>query len=106
MTYAVLLLTGPPKPGYQPTIYVSGDDAEAVAEVENTLSKQDALLKIRILKSQGIGAASALKLSYAGMTKGFTALASTMILGPFISFVPARTVADLSFGRLRYSTSQ
>lgn len=55
-------------------------------QLEEVLGRNESLLKIRMLKDQGDGAASALKLSYAGMTKGFTALASTMILCKPLSF--------------------
>ena len=73
--------TGPPHASYQPTIYISGDSQEAVREVELLLGRNESILKIRILERQGVGAASALKLSYAGLTKGFTALGVTMVLG-------------------------
>jgi len=51
-----------------------------VAAVEAAAGRKEQVLKIRVLKGQSDGAASALKLSYAGMTKGFTGLAATMIL--------------------------
>jgi len=71
---------GPPTQKYQPTIYLSGDDYEAVKAVESFLGQTESILKMRVLDKQGDGAASALKLSYAGLTKGFTALGITMIL--------------------------
>ncbi|CAD6571335.1 MAG: hypothetical protein CYPHOPRED_004395 [Cyphobasidiales sp. Tagirdzhanova-0007] len=73
------IIGGPPSSSYNPTIYLSGNVQDALEEVLSLLGHDILLLKLRALKG-GDGAASALKLSYAGMTKGFTALAATMIL--------------------------
>jgi 3-hydroxyisobutyrate dehydrogenase-like beta-hydroxyacid dehydrogenase len=68
------IIGGPPKPGYAgPVFYLSGRDAGAVAALG------DFGLKCEMLDGP-VGAASALKMSYAGITKGLTALASVMIL--------------------------
>ncbi len=68
------IIGGPPQPGGRgPSLYVSGPDAEAV-----TALAQYGLLVKRL--DDRIGSASALKMSYAGITKGLTALASAMIL--------------------------
>jgi putative dehydrogenase len=68
------IIGGPPKAGYAgPTFYLSGERANAVA-VLNEYG-----LDCKVLDG-GVGAASALKMSYAGITKGFTALGSIMIL--------------------------
>jgi len=64
----------PPGPQGEPTFYFSGDDAPALA----TLG--DLGLKVRIVEGP-IGAASALKISYAGINKGATLLAAAMLLG-------------------------
>jgi 3-hydroxyisobutyrate dehydrogenase-like beta-hydroxyacid dehydrogenase len=68
------IIGGPPKPGATGTkIYVSGPEAPRAAKlVEHGL-------EMRLLGS-GIGEASALKMSYAGITKGFTALGAMMML--------------------------
>jgi L-threonate 2-dehydrogenase len=64
----------PPGPGVRgPNLYASGEHAR---EVE-TLSAYG--LDVRLLDGP-IGAASALKMCYAGITKGITAVASCMIL--------------------------
>jgi 3-hydroxyisobutyrate dehydrogenase-like beta-hydroxyacid dehydrogenase len=64
----------PPKPGSTNTkIYVSGPAAKGVAGLN------DYGLIIRILDGP-LTAASALKMSYAGITKGFTALGTAMML--------------------------
>lgn len=65
----------PPRDGYDgPAFYLSGQAAPAAAMLG------DLGLYIRILDAP-IGAASALKMSYAGITKGLTAIASAMIIG-------------------------
>ncbi|HXJ01807.1 MAG TPA: DUF1932 domain-containing protein [Micropepsaceae bacterium] len=69
------IIGGPPKAGYDgPNFYLSGAQADAVAAL-NSFG-----LTCKVLDGP-IGAASALKMSYAGITKGLTALASVMILG-------------------------
>jgi putative dehydrogenase len=68
------IIGGPPAPGSKGTkIYVSGPAASRVAELEKYG------LEIR-LQAGPIGAASAMKMSYAGITKGFTALGAAMML--------------------------
>ncbi|WP_019903098.1 NAD(P)-dependent oxidoreductase [Methylobacterium sp. 77] len=64
----------PPKPGGKgPRFYVSGDD------LTPAVALRELGLDIRPLDG-GVGAASALKMSYAGINKGLTALAAVMIL--------------------------
>jgi 3-hydroxyisobutyrate dehydrogenase-like beta-hydroxyacid dehydrogenase len=67
------IIGGPPKPGYSPRIYLSGEAAPRVAE----LTKYGLEMPIQ---PGPIGAASAMKMSYAGITKGFTALGAAMML--------------------------
>ena len=69
------IIGGPPKTGYDgPIFYLSGEGADAVSAL-NRFG-----LSCKVLDGP-IGAASALKMSYAGITKGLTALAGIMILG-------------------------
>jgi 3-hydroxyisobutyrate dehydrogenase-like beta-hydroxyacid dehydrogenase len=69
------IIGGPPKAGYPgPVFYLSGADADKVAVLDHHG------LDCRILDG-GIGAASALKMSYGGITKGLTALGAIMMLG-------------------------
>ena len=69
------IIGGPPRRGYDgPVVYLSGESADKV------LGLRDFGLDCRMLTS-GPFAASALKMSYAGITKGLTALASMMIIG-------------------------
>ncbi|AYO82296.1 NAD(P)-dependent oxidoreductase [Methylobacterium brachiatum] len=64
----------PPKPGSKgPRVYVSGDDTGPV------MLLRDLGLDLRVCPG-GVGAASSLKMSYAGLNKGLTALAAIMIL--------------------------
>jgi 3-hydroxyisobutyrate dehydrogenase-like beta-hydroxyacid dehydrogenase len=68
------IIGGPPRAGYDgPKIYLSGEAAPRVAE----LTKFGLAMPIQ---PGPIGAASAMKMSYAGITKGFTALGAAMIL--------------------------
>lgn len=68
------IIGGPPKPGSVGTsLYLSGPDAGELAVLAGHG------LEVRLLAGP-VGAASALKMSYAGITKGFTALGSAMML--------------------------
>jgi L-threonate 2-dehydrogenase len=66
----------PPSPATQAhtKLYVSGEGAAEVARLASYG------LDVRVVEGP-VGAASALKMSYAGITKGFTALGAAMILG-------------------------
>ncbi len=68
------IIGGPPRPGYSPTIYASGSLAGQTAVL------RDWGIDWRVIDGPA-GAASALKMSYAGITKGTTAIASAMLLG-------------------------
>ena len=68
------IIGGPPRPGYSPHIYASG------AAVAQTRVLRDWGLDWRTIDGP-VGAASGLKMSYAGITKGITALGSAMMLG-------------------------
>jgi 3-hydroxyisobutyrate dehydrogenase-like beta-hydroxyacid dehydrogenase len=83
------IVGGPPKSGYGgPNIYVSGAAAEAATLL------RDYGLEIRVLDGP-VGAASALKLSYAGLTKGLTALGVAMFLGAAAAGSDAALIAEL-----------
>lgn len=67
------IVGGPPSEKASPTIYLSGEGSPGVAAL--------AAYGLRFEVMTGdIGRASALKLSYAGITKGLTALGATMLL--------------------------
>ena len=68
------IIGGPPKPGQKgPKLYVSGDAANSSA----VLSERG--LQVRRIDGP-IGAASALKMCYAGINKGVTGLGTAMLL--------------------------
>ena len=70
------IIGGPPVPGAAgPTFYVSGAEAGSAGAVLRQFG-----IAVEVLDGP-VGAASALKMSYAGITKGLTAIASIMILG-------------------------
>jgi putative dehydrogenase len=69
------IIGGPPQPGGRgPAIYASGE------HVREALPLRDWGLDLRAIPGP-VGAASGLKMSYAGITKGTTAIATAMLLG-------------------------
>jgi 3-hydroxyisobutyrate dehydrogenase-like beta-hydroxyacid dehydrogenase len=68
------IIGGPPRPGCSPTIYASGPRAGQTAVL------RDWGIDWRVIDGP-VGGASGLKMSYAGITKGTTAIASAMLLG-------------------------
>jgi L-threonate 2-dehydrogenase len=63
----------PPKEGYSPVVHLSGLDADKVAALG------EFGVKFNVVEGP-IGAASALKMSFAGITKGVTAVGAMMML--------------------------
>lgn len=68
------IVGGPPRPGYDPVFYASGPDAADFARLS------DHGLVVRVLDGP-VGAASAMKMSYAGIAKGLIGLGSAVMLG-------------------------
>ncbi|HEY2540031.1 MAG TPA: DUF1932 domain-containing protein [Stellaceae bacterium] len=83
------IIGGPPRPGYSPTIYASGPRAGQTAVL------RDWGIDWRVIDGP-IGAASALKMSYAGITKGTTAIACAMLLGAARFGCEAALIAELT----------
>ena len=83
------IIGGPPRPGYSPAIYASGP------AVDETKALRDWGLDWRAIDGP-VGAASGLKMSYAGITKGITALGSSMMLGAARFGCAEALVAELS----------
>lgn len=83
-----------PKPGYTPAIYSSGPGADAFAAL-NSVG-----LDIRVMEGP-VGQASALKMCYAGLTKGLHALGVSVMLG-----AGEAGVADVLFDELAGSQPQ
>jgi L-threonate 2-dehydrogenase len=84
------IIGGPPREGHGgPAIYASGPDAE------RTKALKDWGLDWRVIDGP-IGAASGLKMSYAGITKGTTAIAAAMLLGAARFGCAEALIAELS----------
>jgi L-threonate 2-dehydrogenase len=84
------IIGGPPREGYGgPAIYASGPEAK------RTEALKDWGLDWRIIDGP-IGAASGLKMSYAGITKGTTAIAAAMLLGAARFGCAEALIAELS----------
>jgi 3-hydroxyisobutyrate dehydrogenase-like beta-hydroxyacid dehydrogenase len=78
----------PPKEGTSPFLHASGPDAAKLGVLN------DFGIKVNVIEGR-IGAASALKMSYAGITKGTTALGSMMMLAATRAGVADRLRAEL-----------
>jgi putative dehydrogenase len=83
------IIGGPPREGYTPRLYVSGPEASRVADLNRYG------LDVRTVEG-GIGAASALKLSYAGINKGTIGLGAAMILAARRAGVEDALLGELS----------
>jgi 3-hydroxyisobutyrate dehydrogenase-like beta-hydroxyacid dehydrogenase len=83
------IIGGPPRDGYSPAIYASGPHAERTRPIG------DYGIDWRIIEGP-IGAASGLKMSYAGITKGTTAIAAAMLLGAARFGCAEALIAELS----------
>lgn len=84
------IIGGPPRAGYDgPAFYVSG------AEAGRVMALNDYGLKIRSLNGK-VGDASALKMSYGGLTKGLIALGSALVLAAERAGVGDALRAELS----------
>src|ERR1700687_5442362 len=79
----------PPRPGYSPAIYASG------AAAGETAVLRDWGIDWRVIDGP-VGAASGLKMSYAGITKGTTAIAAAMLLGAARFGCGEALIAELS----------
>ena len=83
------IIGGPPRPGYSPAIYASGPTARQTAVL------RDWGIDWRVIEGP-IGAASGVKMSYAGITKGTTAIAAAMLLGAARFGCAEALIAELS----------
>ena len=84
------IIGGPPRAGYKgPSIYASGE------HVREALPLRDWGINLRAFEGP-IGAASAVKMSYAGITKGTTAIAAAMLLGAARFGCGEALIAELS----------
>ena len=84
------IIGGPPRPGYKgPSIYASGE------HVREAVPLRDWGINLRAIDGP-VGAASAVKMSYAGITKGTTAIAAAMLLGAARFGCAEALIAELS----------
>jgi 3-hydroxyisobutyrate dehydrogenase-like beta-hydroxyacid dehydrogenase len=84
------IIGGPPRAGYKgPSIYASGE------HVREALPLRDWGIDLRAIDGP-IGAASGVKMSYAGITKGTTAIAAAMLLGAARFGCAEALIAELS----------
>jgi 3-hydroxyisobutyrate dehydrogenase-like beta-hydroxyacid dehydrogenase len=83
------IVGGPPKPGYTPTIYASGPAARGFA----ALTAHG--LDIRVMDGP-VGQASALKMCYAGLTKGLHAVGVAVIRGAIEAGIEEPFFAELA----------
>lgn len=86
------IIGGPPQGSYSPALYVSGDAAADAAKL-NTYG-----LRTRPLDGP-VGMASSLKMSYGGLTKGFTAIGTAIMLGAMRAGCAEALVQELSESR-------
>ncbi|KAH7912261.1 6-phosphogluconate dehydrogenase C-terminal domain-like protein [Hygrophoropsis aurantiaca] len=97
------IIGGPPRDGYDPTFYASADARDlGILDAFSGLSRYG--LKVSPLNGEGagVGDASALKMSYAGITKGVTGLFTTMVLAAHAS---SPATADALLRELNISQS-
>ncbi|KAF8124896.1 6-phosphogluconate dehydrogenase C-terminal domain-like protein [Boletus edulis] len=80
------IIGGPPRDGYDPMFYAS-TAAEDRDVLDDFVALSEYGLKVSPLTGEGagVGDASALKMSYAGISKGTTGLYTTMILAAYAS---------------------
>src|SRR6202011_1975932 len=84
------IIGGAPRQGYKgPSIYASGE------HVREALPLRDWGIDLRAIDGP-VGAASAVKMSYAGITKGTTAIAAAMLLGAARFGCAEALIAELS----------
>ena len=69
----VSIIGGPPRPGYSPHFYTSGEQADQFAQLND--------FGLEVIKLDGaVGKASGIKMCYAAMTKGTSALHAQLLM--------------------------
>jgi hypothetical protein len=95
------VIGGPARDGYDPKIYLSSKPEweTTMLDVASILGSDDSHsgLKITVLQGAGEGGASALKMCYAGIAKGKTALATLFVLGGFYTCPMCLLLYDLQY---------
>ena len=88
----VSIIGGPPRPGYSPHFYASGQHAAAFAEIGNYG------LEVRPLAG-AVGQASGIKMCYAAMTKGTSALYSQLLIAAELMGLTEPLLAEFGEGQ-------
>ena len=88
----VSIIGGPPRPGYSPHFYVSGDHATTFEQLND--------FGLTVLKLDGgIGQASGIKMCYAAMTKGTSALYSQLLMAAELMGLTEPLLAEFESGQ-------
>ena len=88
----VSIIGGPPRPGYSPHFYTSGKYASEFEQLNNS--------GLEVLKLDGeVGQASGIKMCYAAMTKGTSALYSELLMAAELMGLTEPLLAEFSNGQ-------
>ena len=88
----VSIIGGPPRPGYSPHFYASGEQASAFEQLNG--------LGLTVLKLDGeVGQASGIKMCYAAMTKGSWALYSELLMAAELMGLTEPLLAEFQSGQ-------
>ena len=88
----VSIIGGPPRPGYSPHFYASGEHASQFVQLGD--------LGLTVLKLDGdVGQASGIKMCYAAMTKGTSALYSQLLIAAELMGLTEPLLAEFESGQ-------
>ena len=88
----VSIIGGPPRPGYGPHFYVSGEQASQFEQLNNS--------GLTVLKLDGdVGQASGIKMCYAAMTKGTWALYTELLMAAELMGLTEPLLAEFQSGQ-------
>ena len=88
----VSIIGGPPRPGYSPHFYTSGEQAAEFAQLND--------YGLEVLKLDGaVGQASGIKMCYAAMTKGSWALYSELLMAAELMGLTEPLLAEFQNGQ-------
>ncbi len=88
----VSIIGGPPRPGYGPHFYASGQHAKQFEQLSDS--------GLRVLKLDGeVGQASGIKMCYAAMTKGSWALYTQLLMAAEIMGLTEPLIAEFQSGQ-------
>ena len=88
----VSIIGGPPRPGYSPHLYASGEHASLFEKLND--------VGLTVLKLDGeVGQASGIKMCYAAMTKGTSALYSQLLMAAELMGLTEPLLAEFQSGQ-------